>query len=93
MSGENTTTTTEQPKAKLQAVRFTKNYNCYNEGEVASFTEQHADFLVKRRIAERVTLPKEEEDDVAKSNAAGAGQKNPELPQNRQTTGTSSKQK
>lgn len=85
MASETTTPATpEQPKAKLQPVRFLKNYNCYNEGEVASFSEEHAAFLVKRRIAEKVTLPKEEDDDMAKG-------KDPSQPQNRQTTGTASR--
>lgn len=75
------------------SVKFLKRYNSYNEGEVATFTEAREADLIKRKIAENIDLPKPEEDDDMDKDKKDGGKKNPLDPQNRQTTGTSSKQK
>lgn len=79
------------------SVKFLKKYGTYNEGETATFTPEREADLVKRKVAVSVVVPPKhsEEDELAKSAATGGGgeKKNPEGPQNRQTTGTSSKQK
>lgn len=75
------------------SVKFLKRYNSYNEGEVATFTEVREAELIKRRIAENIDLPKQEEGDDVNKDKGDGGKKNPNDPQNRQTTGTSSKQK
>ena len=81
------------------SVKFLKKYGTYNEGETATFTPEREADLLKRKVAVSVVVPPKhkdgEEDELAKSTATGGGdgKKNPEQPQNRQTTGTSSKQK
>lgn len=75
------------------SVKFLKKYHTYNEGEIATFSEQHEKWLVSKHIAESITLPKPDEDDMAKSNANEPQKRDPSQPQNRQTTGTSSKTK
>jgi hypothetical protein len=75
------------------SVKFLKRYGSYNEGEIATFTEEREKDLLKRKIAEEFVFPKREGDDMDKKGTGGDGKKNPNDPQNRQTTGTSSKQK
>jgi len=74
------------------SVKFLKHYQTYNEGEVATFSDQHERWLVSKKIAEPITLPNKE-DDVAKSQTPPdpKTQKNPEAPQHRQTTVSSRK--
>lgn len=69
------------------SVKFLKAYHRYNEGEIAGFSAQHEEWLIKRRIAERIAPAKE--DNVPTKDSKPT--KNPEGPQHRQTTVSSGK--
>jgi hypothetical protein len=74
----------------MKTVKFRKKYHAYNEGETAGFSDQHADWLIKKGIAEPITIPPKEEAVASKNEPKP---KDPSAPQNRQSTGTSSKTK
>jgi hypothetical protein len=68
----------------LVTVKFLRSYGAYGEGEVAGFSAEHAAFLVKRGIAEKIVVAKKEGD------VGGQKTVDPGAPQNRQSTGTAS---
>lgn len=71
-----TTSETEVPKEDVQQVLFTKPYQPYNQGEVATFLPAKADAIVALGVAEKVSPAKAEElrkqniDSIASQQAA-----------------------